>query len=71
MYKNNIKQFPGEKFFIPELDYTSQYLPIDTKIVKKLSVFPELQGLLPRVPLHARRVCHGINNERARNKALP
>ena len=71
MYKNNKKQFPGENFFIPELDYTSQYLPIDTKIVIKLSVFPELQGLLPRTPLRARSVCHGINNERARNKALP
>ena len=71
MYKNKKKQFPGENFFIPELDYTSQYLPIDTKIVKKLSVFPELQGLLSRVPLRARSVCHGINNKRARNKALP
>ena len=71
MYKNSKKQFPGEKFFIPELDYKSQYLPINTKIVKKLSVFPELQGLLARAPLRPRSVCHGINNERARNKTLP
>ena len=38
MYKNSKKQFPGEKFFIPELDYKSQYLPINTKIVKKLGI---------------------------------
>ena len=45
MYRNNKKQFPSENFFIPELNYTSQYLPIDTKVVKKLSVFPEIQGI--------------------------
>ena len=66
MYKNNKKPFPGENFFIPELDYTSQYLPIDTKIVKKLSVFPEIQGLLPRAPLRARSVSR--NKQRACTK---
>ena len=39
MYKNNKKQFPGENFFIPALDYARQYLPIDTKIVLRYRVF--------------------------------